>query len=103
MLNTYPFSSEGGELIEERIRTDPERVAAVLGKRPRARILLEAPTDREGVAPGVEGLHPPAPPAHGRRAPRPPYRRAPREEPALMLIDPYPWSAPLEEVRLKKR
>ena len=23
------------------------------------------------------------------------------EEPALMLIDPYPWSAPLEEVRLK--
>ncbi len=24
------------------------------------------------------------------------------EEPALMLIDPYPWSAPLEEVRLKK-
>ncbi len=25
------------------------------------------------------------------------------EEPALMLINPYPWSAPLEEVRLKKR
>ena len=24
------------------------------------------------------------------------------EQPALMLIDPYPWSAPLEEVRLKK-
>jgi peptide/nickel transport system substrate-binding protein len=24
------------------------------------------------------------------------------EEPALMLINPYPWSAPLEEVRLKK-
>jgi hypothetical protein len=23
-------------------------------------------------------------------------------EPALMLIDPYPWSAPLEEVRLNK-
>jgi ABC-type transport system substrate-binding protein len=23
------------------------------------------------------------------------------EEPALMLIDPYPWSAPLEAVRLK--
>jgi hypothetical protein len=23
--------------------------------------------------------------------------------PALMLIDPYPWSAPLEEVRLKKK
>jgi len=25
------------------------------------------------------------------------------ENPALMLIDPYPWSAPLEELRLKKR
>jgi peptide/nickel transport system substrate-binding protein len=25
------------------------------------------------------------------------------EEPALMLIDPYPWSAPLEDVRLRKR
>jgi hypothetical protein len=24
------------------------------------------------------------------------------EEPALMLINPYPWSAPLEDVRLKK-
>jgi len=25
------------------------------------------------------------------------------EEPALLLINPYPWSAPLEEVRLKKK
>jgi ABC-type transport system substrate-binding protein len=25
------------------------------------------------------------------------------EEPALMLINPYPWSAPLEEVRLRKK
>jgi hypothetical protein len=25
------------------------------------------------------------------------------DEPALMLINPYPWSAPLEEIRLKKR
>jgi peptide/nickel transport system substrate-binding protein len=25
------------------------------------------------------------------------------EEPALMLINPYPWSAPLEEVRLKRK
>ena len=24
------------------------------------------------------------------------------EEPALMKIDPYPWSAPLEDVRLKR-
>jgi len=31
-----------------------------------------------------------------------PSRIGPRvEEPALMLINPYPWSAPLEEVRLK--
>jgi peptide/nickel transport system substrate-binding protein len=25
------------------------------------------------------------------------------EEPALMMINPYPWSAPLEEVRLRKK
>ena len=37
--------AEGGELIEQRIRTEPERFAAVLGGRPRARILLEASTD----------------------------------------------------------
>jgi hypothetical protein len=24
-------------------------------------------------------------------------------EPALLLIDPYPWSAPLEDVRVKGR
>jgi hypothetical protein len=24
------------------------------------------------------------------------------EEPALMLINPFPWSAPLEDVRLKR-
>ena len=48
--------AEGGELIEERIRTEPERFAAVLGQRPRARILLEASTDSEWVARCVEGL-----------------------------------------------
>ncbi len=42
--------AEGGELIEQRIRTEPERFAAVLGGRPRARILLEASTDSEWVA-----------------------------------------------------
>ncbi len=31
-----------GELSEPRIRTTPERLAAVLGDRPRTRILLEA-------------------------------------------------------------
>jgi hypothetical protein len=39
--------ADGGELIEQRIRTEPERFAAVLGKRPRARILIEASTDSE--------------------------------------------------------
>jgi len=48
--------AEGGELIEQRIRTEPERFAAVLGKRPRARILLEASTDSEWVARCLEGL-----------------------------------------------
>jgi hypothetical protein len=33
--------AEGGELIEQCIRTEPERFAAVFGKRPRARILIE--------------------------------------------------------------
>ena len=26
-----------------------------------------------------------------------------KREPALLMIDPYPWSAPLEDVRLKPR
>jgi len=42
--------AEGGELIERRIRTEPERFAAVLGERPRARIVIEASTDSEWVA-----------------------------------------------------
>ena len=50
--------TEGGELIEQRIRTEPERFAAVLGNRPRARILLEASTDSEWVARCLEGLGP---------------------------------------------
>ena len=29
--------ADGGEVIEQRIRTEPERFAAVLGSRPRAR------------------------------------------------------------------
>ena len=48
--------AEGGELIERRIRTERERFAAVLGPRPRARILIEASTDSEWVARCVEGL-----------------------------------------------
>jgi transposase len=48
--------AEGGEVIEQRIRTEPERFAAVLGPRPRARIGIEASTDREGVARCLEAL-----------------------------------------------
>ena len=48
--------AEDGELIERRIRTEPERFAAVLGGRPRARILLEASTDSEWVARCLETL-----------------------------------------------
>ena len=48
--------AEGGELIERRIRTEPERFAAVLGGRPRARIVLEASTDSEWVARCLEAL-----------------------------------------------
>jgi transposase len=45
--------AEGGEIVEPRIRTEPERFAAVLGTRPRARIVIEASTDREWVARGL--------------------------------------------------
>ncbi len=48
--------TEAGELIERRVHTEPERFAAVLGDRPRARILLEASTDSEWVARCLEGL-----------------------------------------------
>ena len=45
-----------GELIEQRVRTTPERFADVLGDRPRARILLEASTESEWVARCLERL-----------------------------------------------
>jgi hypothetical protein len=48
--------AEGGEVIEQRIRTEPERFAAVLGARPRARIVIEASTDSEWVARCLEAL-----------------------------------------------
>ena len=48
--------AEEGETIEQRIRTDPERFAAVLGSRPRARILIEASADSEWVARGLDAL-----------------------------------------------
>jgi transposase len=45
-----------GELSEQRVRTTSDRFAAVLGDRPRARILLEASTESEWVARCLEGL-----------------------------------------------
>jgi transposase len=48
--------AEEGELIERRIHTVPPRFAAVLGDRPRARILIEASTDSEWVARCLEAL-----------------------------------------------
>ena len=39
--------AEGGEVVEQRVRTEPERFAAVLGARPSARMLIEASTDSE--------------------------------------------------------
>ena len=48
--------ADGGEIIEQRIRTEAERFAAVLGTRPRARILIEASTDSEWVARCLEAL-----------------------------------------------
>ena len=48
--------AEGGEVIERRIRTEPERFGAVLGTRPRARIVIEASTDSEWVARCLEAL-----------------------------------------------
>ena len=48
--------AEGGEVIERRIRTEPERFDAVLGTRARARIVIEASTDSEWVARCLEAL-----------------------------------------------
>src|SRR6266849_1936153 len=48
--------AEGGEVFEQRIRTEPERFAAVLGARPRARMMIEASTDSEWVARCLEAL-----------------------------------------------
>ena len=43
-------------MIEQRIRAEPERFAAVPGPRPRARILIEASIDSEWVARCLEQL-----------------------------------------------
>jgi transposase len=48
--------AEDGTVVERRIVTSRERFAAVLGDRPRARILLEASTESEWVAQYLETL-----------------------------------------------
>ena len=48
--------TEEGEIVELRIRTSRERFPAVLGGRPRARILMEASTESEWVARHLESL-----------------------------------------------
>ncbi|MGH2602993.1 MAG: IS110 family transposase, partial [Dehalococcoidia bacterium] len=48
--------TEAGEIVERRIVTSRERFTAVLGSRPRARILLEASTESEWVARHLESL-----------------------------------------------
>ena len=48
--------TEVGEVIERAIQTTRDRFAAVLGERPRARILLEASTESEWVAQCLEAL-----------------------------------------------
>ena len=48
--------TKSGEVVERRIRTQRERFAAVLGERPRAKILIEASTESEWVARCLEEL-----------------------------------------------
>jgi transposase len=48
--------AEGAVMLEQRIRTTRERFTALLGGRPRTRILLEAATESEWVAQHLETL-----------------------------------------------
>ena len=48
--------TEQGEILEQRIRTRPDRFGEVLGGRARARILIEASTESEWVARCLEDL-----------------------------------------------
>jgi transposase len=50
------MQTEAGEILEPRVLTRRDRFAAVLGDRPRARILIEASTESEWVARCLEEL-----------------------------------------------
>ena len=49
-------TADDGTITDRRIATSRERFTAVWGARPRARILLEASTEREWVARHLESL-----------------------------------------------
>ena len=66
--------AEEGEVVEQRIRTESERFAAVPGTRPRARILIEPSTDSEWVAPCRAALGPEGVPEGARLGRRPPQK-----------------------------
>src|SRR5262249_1601509 len=82
---------DGGKKIEQRIRTEPERFAAVLGTRPRARIVIEASTDGEW-APGVLRVSAmrSSSPTRTSRPCMPPGREESRRTGAM----PVPWPTP---------
>ena len=48
--------TEDGELIDQRIRTEPHRLREVFGDRPKAKVLIEASTESEWVARSLEAL-----------------------------------------------
>ena len=50
------ITTEDGELIERRIKTDREHISELLGSRPPARILIESGTESEWVARYLEGM-----------------------------------------------
>src|SRR5947209_15211821 len=50
------ITTEDGELIERRIKTDREHIYELLGSRPPARILIESGTESEWVARHLEAL-----------------------------------------------
>jgi transposase len=50
------LSEEGEVVLEQRLRTQPERLGELLGKRPKAQVLLESSTESEWVARCLEEL-----------------------------------------------
>jgi hypothetical protein len=84
--------TEGGELIEQRIRTEPERFAAVLGERPRARIVIEASTESAWVGRCLEG-RPRGTPQMSRSSPRPAGRAARRSRAHVIAMKATPARA----------